>query len=194
MLEKYSQLLAKIQETIPTATMKQVEGILAGGDEQSVLLKPSKLQSVLTEVAKMQIAANESAMAVVESQFVPTDANKEAPIAPTKKKSSRLTKAQRLEMTQSQQATVSASTDSKMTIEMGRQVAETKGAAIGIDQFTTELAEYQGDLIVGMESSIATKLTAYLDEAGDVGRIGLGSMVQNAATSVLDGMYASLAE
>lgn len=180
MLEKYSQLLAKIQETIPAATMEQVEEILAGGDEESVLSKPSKLQSVLTEVAKMQPSGLVHAT--------------EAPIAPIKKKSSRLTKAQRLEMTQSQQATVSASTDSKMTIEMGRQVAETKDVAIGIDQFTTELAEYQGDLIVGMESSIATKLTAYLNEAGDVGRIGLGSMVKNAATSALDDMYASLAE
>ena len=180
MLAKYSQLLAKIQETIPAATMEQVEEVLAGGDEESVLSKPSKLQSVLTEVAKMQPGGLAQAT--------------EAPIAPAKKKSSRLTKAQRLEMTKGQQAAVSTTTNSALTTEMGRQVAETKGVAIGIDQFTTELAEYQGDLIVGMESSIATKLTAYLDEAGDVGRIGLGSMVQSAATSALDGMYASLAE
>lgn len=136
-----------------------------------------------------------SGLAVVGGGAVATtETPKEAPIAPTKKKSSRLTKAQRLEMTKGQQSAVSATTDSALTIEMGRQVAETKDVAIGIDQFTTELAEYQGDLIVGMESSIATKLTAYLNEAGDVGRIGLGSMVKNAATSALDDMYASLAE
>lgn len=77
---------------------------------------------------------------------------------------------------------------------MGQQVAEAKSLVLGVGQFTTELAEFQGDVIVNMEASIATKLGDYLEEDCDVGRIGLGGIMQRSLNTALDDFYAAVGE
>lgn len=82
MLTKINPLLSKVQETIPTATLEQIEDILntIGSNPEAVLSKPGKLQSFLNLVK----AAQPGELATVETPDpivpAPIEVPKTAPI------------------------------------------------------------------------------------------------------------------
>jgi len=181
MLEKYSQLLAKIQETIPTATMKQVEETLAGGDEGSVLSKPSKLQSVLTEVAKMQPGG------LVQAA--------EAPIAPSaQKKGGRLTTAQKIDLAKLQAAEQAQAATSALDITTAQTINSAQRQDTALTNLEADVSAYLTGRYLGVNAAIARNVLGGIKDAGDSCDVGLADITEKAVGSALELFFASVCE
>jgi len=181
MLAKYSQLLAEVQKTIPTATMEQIEEILAGGDENSVLSKSSKLQSVLTEVSKMQPGG------LVQAT--------EAPIAPAaQKKGGRLTKAQKIDLAKLQAEEQAQAATSALDITTAQTIKSAQRQDAALTNLEDDVSAYLTGRYLGVNAAIARNVLGGIKDAGDSCDVGLADITEKAVGSALELFFASVGE
>lgn len=135
-------------------------------------------QSDLVAEFSTGLAVANSAAAVAQT------VTKEAPIAPAKKKG-RATKAQKIEAQQAAAQTATANVSSLLASETDRQIENTRQQAAAIEDLEDGLATYIGGKIVGIESSIVSKVGAIVGESGDNCRVDFAGITRNAVDNAL---------